>query len=420
MNIKELHSFELGDAIKLHDELNPKLFTDDKLRPEVRKQCLIIAQDFIDELGIKDLLVSDITVSGSNAAYTYTDHSDLDLHILVDMSKLPQSDVYKELFGAKKALYNESHDLSIHNVPVELYVQDTNEPVKSLGEYSIVHDKWLKFPVKRKANFDQNAAKAKFDKLQDLIELTIKSNNLDKVNNVLKTIRRYRQSGLEKAGEFGPENLSFKAARKLGLIQQLYDLRDKLHSEQLSIEEHIGKVKDGYRLYSHSGKNLGTYPTKAGAEKRERQVQYFKHAGESVEESKLLDKPTLTVPELAKKHNVSRMDIAKQLDMGIKVELEHTSDRDLAREIALDHLGEDPEYYTKLSSLQLEGVAEGDLDDESLNEGASGYIPSKKEANDPRFKTALSVDVKPDTIQKNAKAMGFKVSRAGIPPLLRK
>ena len=50
----------------------------------------------------------------------------------------------------------------------------------------------------------------------------------------------------------------------------------------------------------------------------------------------------------------------------------------------------------------------------------SGYIPSKKEANDPRFKTALTVDVKPDTLQKNAKAFGFKVSRAGIPPLLRK
>ena len=39
----------------------------------------------------------------------------------------------------------------------------------------------------------------------------------------------------------------------------------------------IKKVKSGYRLVSKSGKNLGTSPTKAGAEKRERQVQYFKH-----------------------------------------------------------------------------------------------------------------------------------------------
>jgi len=47
---------------------------------------------------------------------------------------------------------------------------------------------------------------------------------------------------------------------------------------------------------------------------------------------------------------------------------------------------------------------------------ASGYIPSEKEKNDPRFKTALTVDVKPDSIKKNAKAFNMYVSRAGIPP----
>ena len=43
------------------------------------------------------------------------------------------------------------------------------------------------------------------------------------------------------------------------------------------VREIIRKVKDGYRLYSHKGKNLGTFDTKAGAEKHEREVQYFKH-----------------------------------------------------------------------------------------------------------------------------------------------
>ncbi len=50
---------------------------------------------------------------------------------------------------------------------------------------------------------------------------------------------------------------------------------------------------------------------------------------------------------------------------------------------------------------------------------ASGYIPSEKEKNDPRFKTALTVDVKPDSIKKNAKAFNWKTSRAGIPPQAR-
>jgi hypothetical protein len=47
---------------------------------------------------------------------------------------------------------------------------------------------------------------------------------------------------------------------------------------------------------------------------------------------------------------------------------------------------------------------------------ASGYIPSEKEKNDPRFKTALTKDVKPDSIKKNAKAFSWLTNRAGIPP----
>ena len=50
--------------------------------------------------------------------------------------------------------------------------------------------------------------------------------------------------------------------------------------------ETIRKVDGQYRLVSKSGKNLGTYPTHAGAEKRERQVQYFKHVGENFADGK--------------------------------------------------------------------------------------------------------------------------------------
>lgn len=45
----------------------------------------------------------------------------------------------------------------------------------------------------------------------------------------------------------------------------------------------------------------------------------------------------------------------KELKMGIKVELEHTGDPDIAKEIALDHLAEDPKYYSK---LKLHGLAD--------------------------------------------------------------
>lgn len=59
------------------------------------------------------------------------------------------------------------------------------------------------------------------------------------------------------------------------------EARDRMmRGEDMEVDETIRKVKDGYRLVSRKGKNLGTYPSRAGAEKRERQVQYFKHVGE--------------------------------------------------------------------------------------------------------------------------------------------
>jgi len=292
MDIKELEHFHMDDAVKFHDELNPLIWDDKSLRPEVRRQLLLIAEDFIQYLGVRLPDIADITISGSNAAYTYTDHSDLDLHILVDLTKLPDDEVYQELFAAKKTLYNDDHDITVKGIPVELYIQDSNKPVVSVGEYSLMKNQWLKQPTKTRANLNQSLTKAKYEKLGSLIELALKHKNIEQIGKLTKLIKRYRQSGLDKHGEFGPENLAYKALRSQGYIKSLYDLKNKLHSEKLSIE-----------------------------------------------------------------------------------------------------------------NIQVNEI--------------SGYIPSKKEKNDPRFKTALTVDVKPDSIKKNAKAFGFNIKRAGIPPQLK-
>ena len=45
-----------------------------------------------------------------------------------------------------------------------------------------------------------------------------------------------------------------------------------------------------------------------------------------------------------------------QLRMGISVEMEHTNDRKVAKEIAMDHLKEDPRYYSKLKRVHKEGL----------------------------------------------------------------
>ncbi len=47
----------------------------------------------------------------------------------------------------------------------------------------------------------------------------------------------------------------------------------------------------------------------------------------------------------------------KELEMGIKVEMEHTTNSLLSRKISLDHLAEIPDYYTRLAILEKEANA---------------------------------------------------------------
>lgn len=55
---------------------------------------------------------------------------------------------------------------------------------------------------------------------------------------------------------------------------------------------------------------------------------------------------------------------AEQLAMGIEVEKEHTDNEWLARKIALDHLAEISDYYTRLKKMEEEAKGNSDHDTE--------------------------------------------------------
>jgi hypothetical protein len=61
-----------------------------------------------------------------------------------------------------------------------------------------------------------------------------------------------------------------------------------------------------------------------------------------------------TVEQIAKKHRLDVSFIQKQLEMGEPIEHEHTRDHDLARDIALQHLDEIPDYYTRLKKMEAD------------------------------------------------------------------
>lgn len=76
-----------------------------------------------------------------------------------------------------------------------------------------------------------------------------------------------------------------------------------------------------------------------------------------------------TIEDVAKKHSQFVGTMKNALEKGVKVEREHTNNQELAKEIAMDHLWEDAEYYDKLAKMEGEHQEEPK---EVTGAGASG------------------------------------------------
>jgi hypothetical protein len=224
---------EQRDLITINRRLNPKIWDDTDLKPEVAEKLLEIAQAFEEFIGI-DLNVIDYTITGSNANYTWTEYSDLDLHLIVAGEVTDQA---RELFNAKKALWGEQHNITIKGLPVETYVQGEDEPHHSTGVYSVANSKWLTEPKKVKPTVDDAAVEAKKDSLLHDVETALLSKDLNKLRTVKEKITKMRKAGLERAGEWSTENLVFKILRNLGLIDQVADQIRELEDQELSLEQ---------------------------------------------------------------------------------------------------------------------------------------------------------------------------------------
>ena len=60
----------------------------------------------------------------------------------------------------------------------------------------------------------------------------------------------------------------------------------------------------------------------------------------------------MSVKDIANKFKVSVNKIQAQIKKGIKIEMEHTGDKEKAIEIAMDHLTEFPDYYDRLEKME--------------------------------------------------------------------
>lgn len=247
-NLNEVEESEVDlTSFKVKKELNPKIWTNENnINKKVRIRLLKISDDFIDLLKINSNICEDVLMVGSLANYNWSKYSDIDLHILIDFSKISKDvDLIKDYFDSKRSIWNDEHsNLTIYGFPVEVYVQDVNEDNASTAIYSLNKNKWLKKPKFDDENtIDSNKVKTKsadlmtkIDKLNDKLKKDGSNETLsNEVKGLFDKIKKIRKSGLESdKNEFSNGNVVYKVLRRSGYMEKLIDLKrdtyDKLNT----------------------------------------------------------------------------------------------------------------------------------------------------------------------------------------------
>ena len=233
-------------SFQIKDTLNPKIWENDTLKPEIRKQILKIAIDFFKDLKLSpNIKLKDVLFVGSLANYNWSEFSDVDIHVVVDFAEFKEDeDFIKKYFDAEKNLWNLKHDIKIKGFDVEIYVQELNEKLNSSAVYSVSKDKWVDKPEKTQFKPDKDLIKRRLQKLFHKLE-NIKNDYedkdyesvVDKVTNLKDFIKKTRQSGLEKGGEFSTENIVFKILRRTDFMEILDNYKNKSYDHEVGVNE---------------------------------------------------------------------------------------------------------------------------------------------------------------------------------------
>ena len=93
-----------------------------------------------------------------------------------------------ELFDTKRKLWKEQHNIKIHGIPVELYVEDKMQPAVS-SVYSLLSRKWLKKPNPEAVVWDKHHVVDEVKKWTEFIDTALTSNNLEVCRRVKPSVR---------------------------------------------------------------------------------------------------------------------------------------------------------------------------------------------------------------------------------------
>ena len=215
------------------------------MKPKVAKRLSKIAVEFIKGLDIKGAQdFEDIRLTGSIANYNWSKYSDIDLHIIIDFTKIDEDkEIVKKFFDAARARWNDLHNISIYGHEVEVYIEDASEVHKSSGVYSISNGDWVVKPDSSIVEFDYISARKKADAIETEVNLIEKFAEqkpraaVKSVDRLKGKIRRLRKAGLySRDQEYSAENIAFKILRREETLDKLNQMKYDAYDRILSMD----------------------------------------------------------------------------------------------------------------------------------------------------------------------------------------
>ena len=250
--------WELEETFQTHDELNTQLFDYNVLKADVRRRLIEIADMFVESIQEDNIPIKvlDYWLLGSNAGYNYSNTSDIDVHIIVNIEDTKCNPyLLRVLYDYIKSNFNNKYDITVKGHEVELYLEDVNSGVVSNGIYSLKQDKWIKEPTKTEImSFDVTETdewKEWYERYQSLND-----SECEQFLDDLYIMRKMSLSG--GMGEWEVGNLVFKEFRNQGILDELKDRKYKYKSKELTLE----KLEENL-LLEVTSKELNTLLTKA-------------------------------------------------------------------------------------------------------------------------------------------------------------
>lgn len=228
-----------------NDSLNPLFWKDEEFDPAIREKLLQIAQDFYKDLEV-DIPIEDIQLTGSLSNYNWTKYSDLDVHVIMDLSKVNDDvELVKKAMDGLRFQWNQRHPVVIRGHDVELYAQDVNQVHLASGLYSLMNGEWIRKPEFNPPIVDPKdvyrkveAYGVQIEKLKEDLESAKPDEAkqiLDMASALKKKISKARDEKLaRKGGEFSIENLVFKKMRNNGMFGDLIDIKAEAYSRMYS------------------------------------------------------------------------------------------------------------------------------------------------------------------------------------------